>query len=174
MTKNITAAIILAIGFVLFFVLALPAYDNLGSLREVIAAKQAILDERNQEVRNFTTASQQAAAHDADISKMAVVMPAKKQIDEVVSSIQAAVATSGLQLADLSTATVVTPDQLDYKKLFINIDLTGQYTSFTNLLRSLEQNLRLYNINEITAATSTGPAGGINFALKIYAYYLMH
>lgn len=156
----------------MFFVLALPAYDYLGATRTLIAAKQTLVNERNQEVRNFNVAKQQATLHEGDIAKIAVVMPVKKQIDEVVSSIQTAAVTSGMQLADLSTATIVTPDQLGYKKLFINIDLSGQYTSFVNLLRVLEQSLRLYNINEISAAVSTGPVGGVNFALRIYSYYL--
>jgi Tfp pilus assembly protein PilO len=172
MSKNITAAIIVAIGFIMFFVLALPAYDYLGASRTLIAAKQALVDERTQEVNNFNTAKQQATLHEGDIAKIAVVMPVKKQIDEVVSSIQAATVTSGMQLVDLSTATVITPDQLGYQKIFINVNLTGQYTAFVNLLRTLEQSLRLYNINEISASMSTGPAGGVNFSLKIYSYYL--
>lgn len=171
MNKNLIASIVFALGFILFFILVMPQYDAVGFAKENLKTKRMLLDERTAELDNFKNLDRQAKARQTDIGKVVVFAPPKKQIDEVVSSIQKVVADSGLQLISMTTAELAATTE-NYRKITLGPELQGQYPAFVNFLGLLEQNLRLYDISEIAASVNTGVSGGVNFSVKITAYYL--
>lgn len=173
MNKNLIASIIVALGFALLFILVLPEYDAVKSDKAVLQARQELLNERTAEVKNFKDLEREADARQSEIGKITTFVPPKKQIDEVVSSIQRMTSDSGLQLVSLAAAAVTDNAETRYRKLFINVEAVSQYPAFINFLRSLEQSLRLYDVSDIAAGVSSGGLGaGVNFSIKIYGYYL--
>ena len=76
----------------------------------------------------------------------------------------------------MSAAATDSGEAVGYKKIFVSFSVAGQYPSFVNFLKLLEQNLRLYDIFGITASLMTGGAGGaqnlVNFSVKLNAYNL--
>ncbi|MBI2063617.1 MAG: type 4a pilus biogenesis protein PilO [Candidatus Yanofskybacteria bacterium] len=172
MQKNTLAAIIFALSLFFIFVLVLPQYDIIKAAKGIIGPSQVLLGERKTFLNNVLELDKQAKSRQADIEKIKTFLPEHKQIDEIVSSIQKIAEQSGQQLVGLTTSEVLLVTNLDYKKVFIGVDIVGTYPAFVNFLKLLEQNLRIYDVFEITAASSTTIPGSVNFAIKINAYYL--
>ncbi|MBI2063354.1 MAG: type 4a pilus biogenesis protein PilO [Candidatus Yanofskybacteria bacterium] len=172
MEKNTLAAIIFSLGLLLLFVLVMPQYDAIKVTKEAVNSRKVVLKETAFVFEKIQELNRQAQSRQADINKIKVFIPEKKQIDEVVSSIQKITEQSGLQLSVLTTAAVPVTSEIGYKKILIGADLVGAYPSFVNFLKLLEQSLRLYDIFEITGAASTTSPGNVNFTIKMNAYYL--
>jgi hypothetical protein len=80
-------------------------------------------------------------------------------------------------LTDITTAAAAeTGEAAGYKKIFVSFNVVGQYPSFVNFLKLLEQNLRLYDIFGIIGSLTTNAAGGaqnlVNFGVKLNTYNL--
>lgn len=172
MQKNTLAAIIFALALFLFFVLIVPQYDAIKIAKEAIRSRQSLLNEKTAIFDNVKEMDRQAKSRQADINKIKAFIPERKQIDDVVSSIQKITEQSGLQLSSLTTSEVSLAGAVEYRKIFVGIDIIGAYPSLVNFLKLLEQSLRLYDVFEITAAASTTSLGNVNFVIKMNAYYL--
>lgn len=123
-------------------------------------------------MNNVLDLDHQAAIKQVDIGKIKILVPEKKQLDEMVSSLQKITEQSGVQLSSLSTSEAAGDELGAYKKVLISIDIVGTYPAFLEFLKLSEQSLRLYDISGITAAASTTTLGGINIVIKMYTYYL--
>lgn len=152
--------------------MVLPQYDAIKVAKEALESRQLLLSERTVLLDNIFELDRQANLHQADIGKIAAFLPERKQTDEIVSSIQKITEQSGLQLSGLSTSEVLLGGEVRYKKILVSVDMIGAYPAFIDFLKLLEQSLRLYDVFEITAATSTTSLGNVNFAIKMNAYYL--
>lgn len=173
MNRSTLASIIAALAFLMFFVLVMPQYDAIKLFRETVAAREALFAERSATISRIQELERQAEARQADIDRLSAFMPRGKQIDEVVSSLEKIAANSGLQLTVITTSEAGSAAD-EQKRVFISTDLTGTYPNLVNFLKSLERSLRLYDVSEVivSPATVTGPGNNLNFALKMYAYYL--
>lgn len=172
MQKNTLAAIIFAISLFLLFVLVAPEYDAVKVAQKAVESRRLLLGERTVLLSNVLELDKQVRARQADVGKIKSFLPERKQIDEVVSSIQKITEQSGLQLSGLTISEASLAGEAEYRKIFIGGDLIGAYPAFVNFLKLLEQSLRLYDVFEITAAASTTLLGNVNFAIKMNAYYL--
>lgn len=174
MNRGTLSSIIAALAFIMFFVLVMPQYDAIKLFRETVAARETLFAERSAIISRIQELERQAETRQADIDRLSTFMPQGKQIDEIVSSLEKIAANSGMQLNVITTSEAGAATAEDQKRVFISIDLTGTYPNLINFLKSLEQNLRLYDVSEIivSPATITGPGNNLNFALKMYAYYL--
>ncbi len=175
MNRNIIASIIFAVGSFLIFILILPQYDLIQNSTVALKGRQALIADRIIEAKNFKDFNEQVKGREADINKITVLLPTKKQLDQVVSSIDTISKESGMQLVSLTTGDATTETSSNFKKVFIGLDMTGKYPAFIDFLKSLEQNLRIYDVAENSAAVST--AGGansglVNFSVKMNTYYL--
>ncbi|MBI2669728.1 MAG: type 4a pilus biogenesis protein PilO [Candidatus Yanofskybacteria bacterium] len=172
MQKNTLAAIIFAFALFLVFVLVLPQYDAIKAAKEAVNSRQLFLNGKTALLDNIFELDRQAGLRQADISKIKAFLPERKQIDELVSSIHKIMEQSGMQLSGLTTSEALFVGESEYKKIFIGADIVGTYPAFINFLKLAEQSLRLYDIFDITAVSSTISLGNINFGIKMNAYYL--
>jgi len=171
--KNLIASIIFAIGIVMFFILVLPQYNMVSFAKADLNAKQALFNERTAELNIFKNLNNDANLRQADIGRVIEFLPPSKRVDELVSSIQKVAGDSGMQLTNMTTSEVTATEETAYQTISIGLELVSQYPSFVTFLKSLEQNLRLYDIFEIGAGIATGGApGAVNFSMKMNAYYL--
>ena len=88
MQKNTLAAIIFSAAFFLVFVLVLPQYDSIKTAKGALTTRRNLLAERTAVVNKIVEAQKQVQSRQADINKIKSFLPERKQIDEVVSSIQ--------------------------------------------------------------------------------------
>ena len=177
MNRTLIASIIVAAGAFAFFVLVLPEFTSVKNTRAALQVRQALIEEKNTELKNIAELNKQYKARQASIVKLTTFMPELKRVDQVVSSIQQIANQSGLSLAAMSTAAAAeTGEATGYKKTFVSFDVVGQYPPFVNFLKLLEQNLRLYDIFEIIGSMTSKVGGGgqnlVNFSVKLNAYNL--
>lgn len=176
MNRAIIASIIFAAGAFAFFVLVLPEFTSINNARAALQVRQTLIEEKNAELKNVAELDKQYKARQAGIDKITTFMPEQKRVDQIVSSIQQMANQAGLSLADIATAAAAeTGEAVGYKKVFVSFSVIGQYPSFVNFLKLLEQNLRLYDIFGIIGSLTTSAGGGqnlVNFSVKLNAYNL--
>lgn len=177
MNRTLIASIIFAAGAFAFFVLVLPEFTSIRNARAALQVRQGLIEEESVELKNVAELNKQYKARQAGIDKLTTFMPEQKRVDQVVSSIQQIASQTGLSLATMTTAAATeTGEATGYKKTFVSFDVVGQYPSFVNFLKLLEQNLRLYDIFEIIGSMTSQVGGGgqnlVNFSVKLNAYNL--
>jgi Tfp pilus assembly protein PilO len=175
--RTLIASIIFAAGAFAFFVLVLPEFTSIKNARAALQVRQALIEEKNAGLKNVAELNKQYKTRQADIDKIITFMPEQKRTDQIVSSIQQITSQSGLSLTDITTAAAAeTGEAAGYKKIFVSFNVVGQYPSFVNFLKLLEQNLRLYDIFGIIGSLTTNAAGGaqnlVNFGVKLNTYNL--
>jgi len=107
-----------------------------------------------------------------DINKFSAIVPSRKSVPELVSSIQALASQNGLQLTGLSLGSDASRTKDSYEVQSIDLGLSGYYPSFKSFLNALESNLRVIDITTIDANPATENSPIISFRIKANAYYL--
>lgn len=172
MNKNLVATIIVSVGLFLFFAMVMPQYSAISTFRSNLKQEETLYNERTAFLESFKSLNAKVKARQTDINKVVSFLPAGKRSDEIVSSLQEIAQESGLQLTSLSSSNSASTTDTGYKKMFITVEMVGTYPSLVNLLGLMEKNLRLFDINQITAISSTTSPGLLNINLKMNAYYL--
>ncbi|OGN33098.1 MAG: hypothetical protein A3I39_02120 [Candidatus Yanofskybacteria bacterium RIFCSPLOWO2_02_FULL_47_9b] len=170
--RSYFGAVLTAIAGILFFVLAMPAYDG-------IAARRAALDERSQLVADQTAIlakledmRKQSAARAGDLKQFSYVVPATKNAADLVSMIQALASQNGLQLTTLAMGANSNKDNSPYVAQSVDLGLSGGYIAFRSFIDSIEKNIRIIDIDTIDAAPTSENSPIIGFRVKAHAYFI--
>jgi Tfp pilus assembly protein PilO len=176
MNKSLIASIIFAAGAFAFFVLVFPEFTSIRNAKAALRTRQALIEEKNMELRKVTELDKQYQARRADIDKILIFMPEQKRVDQIILSLQQMANEVGLRLGSIVTAAAIEKEGAGYKKILVSVDVVGQYPSFVSFLKLLEQNIRLYDVFEIMGSpVASAVAGGknlINFNIKLNTYHL--
>ncbi len=109
----------------------------------------------------------------SDINKVNIMLPDKKDIESLLPEIEGIILKNGLlltsiQVENMGGAPTDKGISQEIKKIKININVVGtDYVGFKNLLKAIENNLRLMDINNL----SFDPTGNTT-SLDITTYYL--
>jgi len=171
-TKTYLGAALIAVGTIMFWMLTLPAYDQVMNLRSALADRNSILDNRTAIINNIKTLTKQYADRSADIQRFSNLVPADKGTAELVSTIEAMANQSGITLTGLSLAGSQNPTQNAYVPQPIDMSLTGTYPSFRTFLSLLETNLRIMDVISMNINQTTVNSSNLGFQIKANAYYL--
>ena len=171
-TKTYLGAALIAVGAIMFWMLTLPAYDQVMNLRSALADRNSILDNRTAIINNIKTLTKQYADRSADIQRFSNLVPADKGTAELVSTIEAMANQSGITLTGLSLAGSQNPTQNAYVPQPIDMSLTGTYPSFRTFLSLLETNLRIMDVISMNINQTTVNSSNLGFQIKANAYYL--
>jgi len=174
-----------------YFLLIQPKYQEMRGenemtsqeLQQAYAAKQTLLGNLNQLEQSYNQIKQ------ADKDKINAMLPAKAEVERLISELEAIVLKNGLILASLSiepqekakTSTKVEiKDENSGQKLKIaempegvalvkiSMGIVGSdYNGLKNLLRTIENNLRLLDIDKLDYNNAENKA-----SLDLTAYYL--
>lgn len=172
MTKNLIASIIASAGLFLIFFLIVPEYDAIAAARVDLGVHQALLQERTEEFQKVQSLDQDYKKHAEDIKKILVFLPETKQTDGLISNINAAVTQAGIQLSGMDVAAAQQDTAVSYRTTGVHLTLVASYAAMLNFLQSLEQNLRIFDVSELSASTQQNASGGLNISIKINAYNL--
>ncbi|OGN16586.1 MAG: hypothetical protein A3C88_01760 [Candidatus Yanofskybacteria bacterium RIFCSPHIGHO2_02_FULL_50_12] len=173
-SRTYVGAGLIAVAALLFWILAMPAYDYIGGLRIALEERQTIVDNRTAILANIDSLGQQYSEYSADIRRFENIVPATKSAPELVSAIQAIATQNGLTLTSLAL-TGVPPGKGDmslYNTQPIDIGLFGSYPSLRSFLEALESNIRLIDVVSIEASPSSENSTVIGFRIKANAYFL--
>lgn len=175
MNKNYIGAGLVAIALVLFWSLALPLYDEISDLDSAIKDREELLQSRDSIMANIQNLNKEYQKRISEIAKLSTIVPAKKSIAEVLSTINDVSVKNGVELFSSAIIGQKTSDTdaNPHNLLSLEMGLNGSYPGLTNFLRSLEKNLRLVDISSIDATTAAvGNTSILNFVVKGNAYYL--
>jgi hypothetical protein len=179
--------IILLIGF---FFLVLPKYKQISrEIKLTSQGKKAEYLERQQysDLLTKIKAEYQAISSD-DIDKISVILPNKKEHEELLAQLEAIVSESGLLLVSLHIKEEKAQDKLtprrggkaekddlsgnnipeEINKVAIKMEIVGtDYASFKNILKAIENNLRLMDIVDLSFSPAENKT-----SLEMFAYYM--
>jgi len=170
MNKNFIASIIFALGCFIFFVLDVPQYDLLLDAKSALASEQVLLAERKTMSDNFKTLFSQMQQRANDIEKLTVVLPIRPSDDQILSALEQVVAQNGMQLRTVAVSPLKESSVSQYKRVSINIDISGLPVGVPRLLSDLESSLRIYDVAEISISKDSSTSSFF-ITLKAYAYY---
>ncbi|HZZ99209.1 MAG TPA: type 4a pilus biogenesis protein PilO [Candidatus Paceibacterota bacterium] len=172
-TKTYIGALLIAAAAVAFWMLALPAYDQVVSLRDALSQREEILQNRTAIVSNIKSLDKQYTEHSAEIQRFSNIVPASKDTAELVSTIQAMASQNGLTLTGVAMGSQNGSKNKDpYQTQSMDISVTGKYLSFRSFLSNLESNLRIMDVTNLDISQTTGDSSDLNFRIKANAYYL--
>ena len=174
MNKNYIGAGLTAIAIVLFWVLALPFYNEISDLDIAIKDREDLLKSRSTIINNIKELDKEYQKRIPEIAKLSAIVPSKKSVAEVLSAIDDISKKNGIELFSSAIIGQNTSDvnANPYNLLSLEINLNGNYPGLTNFLRAFEKNLRLVDITSIDAVAGLGNTTVLNFVVKGNAYYL--
>lgn len=163
-----------SLAIVLFFVLALPAWDRISALATAISEREDLISSRQQIIQRINTLSQQYEERQEDINRITSILPSNKSIPEIVTAIEALAQQSGLSLTSLTASTIGNDDTLQPKRVFVEFGISGAYTAVTTFINSLETNLRIMDIESLNLSGSTREdvANLLEGRIGLEAYYI--
>jgi len=168
--KNLIAAFLVAIATIVFFALVLPTYDAIKNARTALQVREDKYKERNSLIEKVSALNNESQNKTSDIAILTDLIPTTVQQDRIVSSLSSIANQSGVALAELSVSEPQNQGNNLYNTGIITTRLLGRYTQLVEFLNLLEQNLRLYDVSELSISETTGAigqAGLLNFQLKI-------
>ena len=171
-TRTYIGALLMAVAGILFWVLAMPAYDKVNNLRSAQDERGSILDNHTAIIGNLDKLNKQYSANAANIQRFANIVPATKDSAELVSTMQALASQNGLTLTGIALSAAQNQDTNPYNTQPIDIGLSGSYPSFRSFLNALETNLRVIDVQTIDVNPISGNVSTLSFRVKANTYYL--
>ena len=172
--KKLIGAGTASIGFILFSFLVLPLFQVLADTREAIQSKQDILDQRKDILAKIADLKKKIDSRKTEIGQLASVLPTEKKTQEIVVNIEDMANQSGIELRDLKTAEIISLERnKGYQVLQVELSGSGSYQSFIGLIKLLEKNLRIFDVQGFTVSLdASGIPGKLNLDLKLFTYFL--
>lgn len=175
MTRTIIAFLLLVLAGVIFYAGVLPQWRAVSDGRAEIARLQSIHNELIElEAKRAKLTEEYNAISENDLKKISAIAPASKETSSVLGDFESLAKKNGLTLDAIDFTTP--RDALAsgaYQPIQVNMNARGAYDSLVGFLRSLERNLRLMDVTEISFSgiSSSGGARVISAGIKGNIYY---
>lgn len=170
--KHYIGAGLIAVGLLLLWVLDVPAYGSINTLRQAIKDRKIVVQERRDTLANVQKLTAEYDTRKEDIQRFSAVIPATKSTAELVSALEVIADRAGIQLLEMSPNEAA-PDPGDTSsKLSIQLKVRGSYNGLFGFLDGIEKNIRLINIDSIEAAGDQTQAGILNLTVRGTAYFV--
>lgn len=159
--RNIFGAFVVAAALFSFWPFVVGRYQQVGALRQALAERQALVDERQQALDNFASELDryQTQLSGDDQDKFAAMVPQNKSTAELLSALDALANSSGIRLleASINEPTARRGATSAATMLQLAISLEGRYQNFKTFLSQLEQSVRLFDVQQLQITESTSP-----------------
>jgi len=174
LNKNYIGAALISLAAFFFWGWILPGYNVISELKTLVRERQDLISSRSAIIANIKNLTEEYQKHSADIKKRTAVVPNKKSVAEIVSTMENIASRNGLQLTGETISEQKSEPGAPYDSVLIDISLSGGYTSLVNMLQSLEKNLRLLDVSsiDVNPGTSSSGAAFLNFRVKMSAYFV--
>jgi hypothetical protein len=194
MFRFILPVILIGIAIAGFFILTNPLYqdislkrDQIASYNEALGNSKALESERDKLTQKYNEINPE------DLSKLKKLLPDNVDNIRLILEIEKIASPYGMALKDVkynTTDTAVTPTnpqtaqtntgetKKDYGVWNLEFSTQGTYNNFLNLIKDLENNLRVVDISSIEFSSSLTPglnpslAQAYKYDFKIKTYWL--
>lgn len=148
--KNLIASVLLAISGYLAFTQLLPAYSVTSYYKEKIEQKNITVASKTEFLQRMDKLREENNAKYTELQRLAQVLPDKKGIPEILSSIEGIYTLSGVKLPEITIGEGKTTGQLG--SMAFSMNSQSSYAQFINIIANLEKNLRIYDLTKIEIA----------------------
>lgn len=172
--KHIFGALVVAIALFFAWPTVIGTWQEVGALRDARDARALLLTERTKIISTThqAYAEYQEKVSGADGQKFAALVPVRKDTAELLTAIQDIGSFTGVQVGEIRMSETKGKAGEQFKALNFTLNLSGAYPALREFLASLEQYVRLLNIDSIQANADTRQAGLLRFVVQGNAYFL--
>jgi len=171
--KNYLGIGLAGLAIIAFWLFGMPTWDRISLLNDAVAERGSILASRTEILKRIKDLNNQYQQRSSDVNKISSVVPNAKSAADLVSTVEAITQQTGLQLIEVAMGESGDQQQ-ELQTVFIELGLTGNYTSLIAFLDLVEKNLRLIDVFELSASQASTPGEQVvlNFRVKANAYYI--
>lgn len=192
MTKNLIF-IVITLGLVASIIfLDVPIIQSVLNVRKEITAKQEELVKKEALIKTIEKLIDKYKSSEEILKKLDYILPGDSDVPNLIVQIDAIAKESGMNVGNVD---IVVSDQkgtskaeaarsggttnqektaVDYKVVTIGLEMSGDYTALKKFLQTVEENIRLIDIESITLSTKsqegTGSVFEFNVVLNTYYY----
>ncbi len=175
MIKNIFI-IILTLGFIGSVIfLDVPMVQNVLGIKKDIETQQKLLSEKNDFIQTVEKLAEKYKGNEDVFKQLNFILPNDEDVPNLIVQLEALANGSGIILSDITFAKEEETEKelLDYKTISVDLRLSGSYESFKNFLATVENNMRLTDVDSINfqAKTDGGSSAPFDFDVILKTYY---
>ena len=185
MIKNI-AIIAIMLGFVASVVfLDVPIIQNVLSSQKEIENKEQTLIEKEAFIKTIEGLIEKYENSKEVFKNLDIILPGDSDVPNLIVQIEAMVNQSGMKMSDIDIATAdqkelskasaarnkgdTSQEKVvsDYKIIAVDLMVNGDYIAFKKFLQTIEENMRLMNIESITFSQESQQSSGSTFEFNV-------
>lgn len=172
--KRIFGAFVVAIALFFAWPAVIGEWQYVSALRAAVAERTDLLAKRTDLLAKIKTAyaEYQSKVSSTDGAKFSALVPVRKDQAELVSALQDMATQAGIQLTEVRVTESQTAASKQYKTLSLTLTLSGTYASLRQFLGSVEQYVRVLNVDSIQTTVDTRNPGQLTFAIRADTYFL--
>ena len=172
-SKSLFGAFVLAAAMFTVWPGVFGAYGRVQALRDAKAARETLLAERT---KILSDASSEYAAYTAVTTGEAgrafeALVPVGRDGAELLSALDDMATRAGVTLSQVSVSEAKQAKGQTYQTMTIRTDLSGSYSGLRTFLASLEQYVRVLNVQALEVSEDN-KTGGLQFSLQADAYFI--
>src|SRR3989344_55247 len=171
--KNLKAAILVAVSGFIVWTEVLPAYEFTSSLKLTAEERMQLLNSRQDLLKKVNDLGAEYDSRYSELQRMAFVVPDSKELPEVIAMVESIFSQTGNILGDYTIGNANT-DEEGLKNISLTISAKGSYESFVNLIKTIEKNIRIFDIVYLSVSEDLQDisGGSLNIEIKGDIYWL--
>ncbi len=164
----IASAVLVAFAFLWSY------YDAIQEVRNLIQSKELQVVKKQNFIEKITGTRKQVEARKEDLDKVEFLLSSGRHTEDVIVNLEAITQEAGVTIGDFKTGVAKGGSGEEFEVMQIELSTSGQYATIFNLIRLLEKNLRIFDIQEFTISKKDGGsfATPLLATLKMNTYYL--
>lgn len=154
----------------------LPKYQEFKDLREVIYRRTLLIQQTKKYFANLNQISENLQEFKEPLTKIESALPSDVSLSALFNFLQEKSVENGLILENINTAAKKEKGKtkkktfLKLKETYLNLTLSGPYSSLKGFLRCLEQSSRLIEVKRISLEQEKKESPKYNLLLEVYSY----
>ncbi len=167
MSKPIIIAVSLILALILGLILCLPKYQSWRNLLSEIKVKEIEFQTREEYYSQIREIERKLSEHKEALAKIASALPPDPSLPALFDFLYLTVARSGLVLEDITLERIDLPEEERIKEIYVNLELSGSYSSLKDFLLALERTARLIEVRTISFDSPEDPEEPFSFKIKV-------
>jgi Tfp pilus assembly protein PilO len=171
-TKNYIGAGMAAVALFLFWTYDFATYRQIPFYDEAIDKRQQLVEERRAILEKIQSLDREYQQRAENIKQFALIVPTKKNIEEIIFALDVIAIQSGLFMDKLTVQTDEPKQLSELNLVFISLEGSGIYPAILNFLGNIEQHWRIVDVDELDITRPAGSQENLTVKLKASAYFL--
>ena len=179
-------ALALIIDILILVFIAYPLYENISTLQQQINVKQQEEEALKQRIENLKELEKNYQVAKEKSKMVELALPNEKQIPEILIQLENIAGENGMTFSEITPGTAmkgtpgggaktptVSPSSSAsglYQEIPLTVKIAGSFSGLKNYLKSIEKNVRIFDINAISIEKAT-EGKVLNISLAITAYF---